>query len=77
MSAPPPGPGPEPKHRHEWQPNGTVELDREACSPVSRWDDILWVEVASIAVCKCGVTKRTWVGERNKRRRGDDLRRGR
>lgn len=66
-----------PKHKHEWQPNGTVEIDRESCSPVSRWDDALWTSVVSIAVCKCGVTKRTTVGTKNERRRGDDLRRAR
>lgn len=65
------------KHKHAWQPNGTAEIDRESRSPVSRWDDVLWTEVVSLAVCQCGTVKRVRVGVRNERRRGDDLRKQR
>lgn len=71
------GRGSEAAHQHEWQPNGTVEIDRERRSPVSRWDDLLWTEVVSLAVCRCGKTKRTAVGSKRVRHRGDDLRKGR
>lgn len=64
------------EHEHAWQPNGTVEVDRVAYSPVSTWDDVLWTSVRSVAVCACGKTKVTVVGKRNERRRGDDLRAG-
>lgn len=66
-----------PAHEHEWMPNGIAELPRESCSPVSRWDDLLWIDQVSVLVCKCGKSKTTRVGSKNVRRRGDDLRTGR
>jgi hypothetical protein len=64
------------EHVHEWQPNGVVEVDKEQKSPVSYWDDYLWTQVYSVAVCRCGVTKRTAVGTKNGRPRSRDLRAG-
>jgi hypothetical protein len=65
---------PDDAHAHKWQPNGTAEVDRVSPSPVSTWDDVLWVEVLSLAVCECGITKSKRVGTRNVRKRGDTLR---
>lgn len=62
------------EHEHEWQPNGTVEVDRLQRSPCSVYDDELWTDVISVAVCRCGETKKTRVGIKNLRRRGDDVR---
>lgn len=62
-------------HVHDWQPNGTVKVDRVACSPCSTWDDHLWTDILSVQVCSCGAVRRVKVGERNLRRRGDDYRR--
>jgi len=67
---------PKTAHVHEWQPNGNVEVHKEVCSPVSRWDDYLYTAVYSMGICKCGAMKKTYVGEKNGRRRGDDLRKG-
>lgn len=66
-----------PIHQHQWQPNGTVEADRTDYSPVSTWDDHLWTNVLAVQSCSCGAVKRTVVGRRNSRSRGDDLRAGR
>ena len=63
------------EHKHIWQPNGTVEVHRVSRSPCSTWDDVLWTEVLSLAICECGAVKRTRVGVKNERWRGDDLRR--
>lgn len=65
------------EHEHEWQPNGTVEVDRMQKSPVSVYDDALWTDVLSVAICRCGQTKKTLVGRKNMRRRGDAIRRER
>jgi hypothetical protein len=62
-------------HTHEWQPNGVAEIDRVSCSPCSTWDDALWTDVVSVQTCACGAVRKVKVGEKNMRRRGDDLRR--
>ncbi len=63
------------EHDHVWQPNGTVEQDRVSRSPCSRLDDHLWTDILSVQVCTCGAVRKVKVGEKNLRRRGDDLRR--
>lgn len=65
------------QHQHDWQPNGTVESDGCARSPCSTWDDILYTAVHSVQVCSCGAVRKVEVGVKNKRRRGDRLRRQR
>jgi len=65
------------KHKHKWQPNGLVRTDGCNPSPVSRWDDTLYIKVHSILVCECGEHKSKHVANENIRRRGDDLRSGR
>lgn len=59
-------------HLHVWQPNGIAEIDRESCSPVSHWDDYLYTEVISLAVCACGKMRSVRVGTKNGRRRIND-----
>lgn len=59
-----------PPHFHKWQANGIVEIDGESCSPVSRFDDLLYTNLYSVAVCECGKVNRVYVGRKNVRRRG-------
>ena len=63
------------EHKHDWQPNGTVEVDRVSRSPCSTLDDHLWTDIMSVQVCACGAVRRVKVGQRRLRRRGDDYRR--
>lgn len=59
---------------HEWQAHGLVHEQKEARSPCSRWDYVLWTAVYAVQSCRCGKVKRTLVANQNERRRGDDLR---
>lgn len=65
------------EHVHEWQAHGLVREQKEARSPCSTWDDVLYTDVFAVQSCGCGKVKRTRVARENVRRRGDDLRKSR
>lgn len=60
-------------HEHTWQPNGQVEVEKVSHSPVSRWDDTLYTEVYSVALCSCGKTQTTLVARKNVRDRSSEI----
>lgn len=64
-------------HDHEWQAHGLVREAREARSPCSRWDDVLYDAVYAVQSCACGKVQKTHVSNERQRRRGDDLRKSR
>lgn len=63
------------EHRHAWQNSALTERSRVDHSPCSTWDDHLWTDIIQVQTCECGETRRLWLGFKNRRRRGDDIRR--
>ncbi len=58
------------KHKHEWQPNGTMSQDAVSRSPCSTFDDVLYTETYSLALCKCGAERKRLQSVSNQRFRG-------
>lgn len=70
-----PCPGCEVCHTHSWENGPVLTQSRVSPSPCSTWDDHLWDDIIQVQTCACGDTRRLLVGFKNRRRRGDDLRR--
>lgn len=63
------------EHQHHWTNGPVLERSRVSASPCSTWDDHLWTDIIQVQTCGCGETRRLLLGFKNRRRRGDDLRR--
>lgn len=63
------------QHQHSYQPNGIVRENKVGYSPVSIWDDTLYVKAYSIGLCSCGDIKKTHVANEDVRTRLEDDRR--
>ncbi len=68
-------PSAEQAHEHEWSNGPVMERVRVSASPCSTMDDHLWTDVIQVQTCSCGSTRRLLLGYKDRRRRGDDMRR--
>ena len=63
------------RHEHSWQNGPTLDEEHVSPSPCSRMDDHIRTDVILLQTCSCGATRRLWLGYKDRRRRGDDMRR--
>ena len=63
------------EHEHAWHNGPVMERSRVDRSPCSTLDDHLWTDIVQVQTCECGETRRLLLGFKDRRRRGDDVRR--